>query len=144
MANNRVTLVSGNADKREQPYVGTTTIYGGTFVMPVAGGVDLPTAGYDKQIAIADFTSLDGMNSRMGEQGMIGYNENDQIPILYPTNGCYVNVLTKSDTIVDGDGIGIDAEGLAVSGGTIGIARGESTSVPGSDDYFRVLVEVLK
>ena len=145
MAENRVILVSGNAIKQEQALVATGPVFAGSFVMPSAGGVDLPTADYASQIAVVDFTSLDGMNSRMGDTGANGYFNNDQIPVLYPTNGCLVNVLTIDDGISVGDDISIDATGLAATGGTaIGIARGDATPVPGSDTYFRVLMEVLK
>lgn len=152
MAANRVILTAGEAIKREARLMSGTT-RAGLFVMPAAnpgwteadkstGAVAPATAGYRDQIAITDLSSLNALSWDDVA------NPGDQIAILYPTNGCIVNVLldaSASGTIAKGSKVAIGAGGGIVAGGDsdfIGVAN--ETIVVAEANPRRIKVEVLK
>lgn len=92
MANNKVILTAGEAIKKEGPVsanIGPTgRVFPGTFVMRTADGY-LPADGTAKEVAIVDYSSVNGM-----ERGVdVFYQAGDQIPVLYPQVAAEVNVL---------------------------------------------------
>lgn len=153
MAKNRVIITAGDAIKKELTLIsGTATA--ATFVMPAAGGVAPATANYVGQIGVVDFSSIDGMNAgfdgslmksgNIAQQDLITYEAGDQIPILYPTNGCIINVYAVAAAYADGDLIGVGAGGAAAvvtdAATAFGVCR-ETVTLSAAD---KILVEVLK
>jgi len=162
MAANRVILTAGEALKREAKLM-SGTITPGRFVMPASnterteegwddkstGAVVPATAGYRDQFSVVDLSSINGMAwiNDYKKDSPFSYNETDQIPILYPTNGCIVNVQVDEDQTAD-----IAMGAYVAIGANSGIVEGNDTNYIGvaNENYDvdsvvkRVKVEVLK
>lgn len=152
MAKNIVILTAGEAIKREARLMSGTS-QPGMFVVPTAdadkdiltdkstGSVIVNADGTSPQIAVVDLTSANGM------AWDITYATGDQIPILYPTNGCIINVLTQSDAaIAYGANMTITA-GYAAAGDSnvIGVAAESFDPADYPEGTIKkIKVEVLK
>lgn len=157
MAKNKVILTAGEAIKREGRLMSGTSAPG-LFVMPAENAdKDIltdkstaayapTTAGYVRQIAVVDLSSKNGMDWNDT------FVEGDQIPVIYPTNGCIVNVRCASDAaIAMGANVAVDATGAIVAAtgdaDAIGIAN-ENWDPADYDtaggEIAKIKVEVLK
>ena len=154
MAKNKVILTSGTSDKRECRYTGAD-IAPGIFVMPTTesattqtgvngstGLVTVAAASYTDQIAVADLSSVNGMSWETK------FADGDQIAVLYPTNGCIINVRCGSTAdIAIGTKIAIGADGKAVStsgSDAIGVANENWVAADYTTSVPTIKVEVLK
>lgn len=155
MAKNKVILTAGECIKREGRLMSGNSAPG-LFVMPAenadrneltdksTAAFAPTTAGYVRQIAIADLSSLNGMDWNDT------YVAGDQIPVLYPTNGCIVNVrCAATSAIAMGANVAVDATGAIVAAtgeeDAIGIANEnwDPADYP-EGEIKKIKVEVLK
>ncbi|MDR1439545.1 MAG: hypothetical protein LBJ10_05895 [Clostridiales bacterium] len=150
MAANRVIVTAGDCVlKKEHRLASAGGASPGTFVMPVAGGVAVAAAGYARQIAILDYSSEFGLETKPPEGGK-AYAEGDLVPILYPAAGCEVNAAadTSGGGIADGDLLAIAEGGMlkkpapGEEAAAIAIARESVAIVPGTP--AKVKAEILR
>ena len=100
MANNKVILTAGEAIKKEGLVAESQTILGGTFVANGVGGYSANAGTLANEIAIADYSSLTGMDPDAS-----AYVAGDQFPILYPCAGSEVNVVANAGTFIKGQNV---------------------------------------
>lgn len=139
MAKTKVILVAGEALKKEKNFGGTTGVPG-QLVANSAGEVVLAAASYADNIMVLDLSSANGFDI----DGT--YGEDSQVPVLYPTNGCVLNVVMDSGaaTITKGDKLywtGTGVKKVAASEPALFVAA-ETKTYAATDK--RILVEVVK
>lgn len=137
----RPILINGDALKKEKKLI-TGPVVPGTFVKVSGAGVVAAPAESVGQTAIVDYTGANGVNWT-GTTYVTG----DQIPVIYPTNGCEVNVLVDpaSAAIAVGDNIAVGAGGKAGKAASVAVAVGvalEAAAIPANGG--KILMEVLK
>jgi hypothetical protein len=137
MAANRPILTAGDALKKEKVLTGSAIP--ATFASASGAGVETAAADYVEQVAVFDYTGANGVDF-----DHTAYAEGDQVPVLYPTNGCEINVALDpaSGAVTAGDYLGAGAGGKAVKVVDVTTALGVALENAAAGAGGKILMEV--
>jgi len=131
--------IAGNMIKREASLRSQAPLTPGCLVTPYLGSanssaslsgttgeVEVASPGANLSVGVLDLSSANGMN--LTDE----YHQGDQVPVLYPTKGCIVNVRLETSASISANQPLVIAEGGFVTSGelidAIGVAREDVTA----------------